>query len=136
MPAQAYAQTYYSLQSIYTASKQAPPTVHIHLRKYDLDGVPIGRVPDVNSTATKDPTTGRDSDPYRRRVIRPDKLDDELSEEDRRVFDEWVRDRWTEKDELLDQFYRDGQFPAREGQRKEIKIELRGFDDYVSGRRT
>ena len=119
LPAHAYAQTYYSLQSIYTAH-QGPPTVHLHRRKFDLDGVPIGRVPGVKD------------EPVPKKRIRPHVLDEQLTEDERRVFDEWVRDRWTEKDELLDRFYESGEFPCREGQRKEIKIELRGTDDFVS----
>lgn len=122
LPAAAYAQTYYSLQSIYTAH-QGPPTVHIHLRQYDLANVPIGTVPQLPSVGG-----GVKQEGY----VSPVELDERLTAEERKTFDEWVRARWTEKDLLLDQFYESGEFPCRDGQRKEIRFELRGFDDYVS----
>jgi hypothetical protein len=37
-----------------------------------------------------------------------------------------------EKDRLLDQYYADGEFPAKEGQRVDLKLELRGIDDWVN----
>lgn len=32
--------------------------------------------------------------------------------DDQKEFDEWLRDRWTEKDELLNQYFETGRFPS------------------------
>ena len=108
-PLRSYAQSYYTLSSIYSGDG-APPTVHMHLRSFDLAQVPIGIVD---------------------AALSPDEADEAVTADERKAFDVWTRERWTEKDELLDEFYKAGEFPAEEGQRVEIPIGLRGFDDYV-----
>lgn len=56
-------------------------------------------------------------------------LEQAVTKEDRRVFDQWIRERWTEKDELMENFYREGQF---EGKSHEFVVKVRGLDDLVS----
>lgn len=137
MPPAAFAQSYYTLSSIYTAS-QGPPQIHIHLRQFRVDD---GSVP---ALALKD------------KSATPEEVDDQLTAGEKEQFDTWLRERWTEKDELLDHFYKvrtrselvyssagddtyafralisqEKEFPAKEGQRVEIKLELRGIDDWV-----
>jgi len=36
----------------------------------------------------------------------------EIPLEDHKEFDEWLRARWTEKDQLLDEYYKTGRFPS------------------------
>lgn len=36
----------------------------------------------------------------------------EIPLEDQAVFDAWLRARWTEKDQLLDQYFETGRFPS------------------------
>lgn len=62
----------------------------------------------------------------------PSEINAAVTPEERLVFDGWLRDRWTEKDELLSEYYRTGEFAAGKGQRIEVKVGLRGIDDWVS----
>lgn len=39
-----------------------------------------------------------------------------LGDEDEKVFDQWIRDRWTEKDELLEEYMCTGRFPGIVGE--------------------
>lgn len=49
-----------------------------------------------------------------------------LKEEDGPAFDKWLRDRWTEKDHLLDAFYKDQQFAVgKDGKRQYIRTNTR-----------
>lgn len=109
-PLRSYAQSYYTLSSIYSGDG-APPTVHTHLRSFDLAQVPLGTIDAAHS---------------------PDEADKAVTADERKGFDFWTRERWIEKDQLLDEFYKAGEFPAKEGQRVEIPIGLRGVDDWVS----
>lgn len=126
-----FAQSYYTLSSIYTAS-QGPPQVHLHLRRYDLPSLPTKTTPDAPaaSHSSEVPVGTATFSPS----LAPTELDDALTAAEREAFDLWLRERWTEKDELLSEFYRSGKFKVGdESQRREIKLELRGIDDWVSG---
>lgn len=99
--------------SVYAAG-QAPPTVHIHLRALPLSSAPTGAAVAGGKT------------------LSPSEINAAVTPEERQVFDGWLRDRWTEKDELLSEYYRTGEFAAGKGQRIEVKVGLRGIDDWVS----
>ncbi|KAK4056557.1 hypothetical protein OIO90_002405 [Microbotryomycetes sp. JL221] len=103
------------------SSLQNPPsTIHIHLRRFDLEGVPIGAI------ASSD-----NPDPKQR--LNAVQLDNTLTEQDQQAFQHWLDDRWTEKNQLLKQFDRDEQFKSDdEGQQQEFKVEMRSFDDRLS----
>lgn len=58
-----------------------------------------------------------------------EELEEQLTNEERITFDEWMRARWTEKDALLERYHEKGEF---EGKSVEIVIGLNGVDDYVS----
>lgn len=65
-----------------------PPFVHIHFSILDVSKLPIGKLlAGTGSLATGDAT-----------------------DEEKKVFDEWTRQRWRKKDDMLDRFYRDGDF--------------------------
>lgn len=126
MTTSSFAQTYYSLSSIFV-SRCRPPVVHLHLRHYPMATIPIGHVPAV-APRVKDPHAYVSTVLKRERTSTVDELEAMVKSEDRAVFDEWLRERWTEKDELLEGYYREGQF---KGKSIEIPIKLRGIDDYV-----
>lgn len=46
--------------------------------------------------------------------------------EDPEKFDTWVRERWFEKEQLLEQYVQNGSFPAHEGHNYEIDAEENG----------
>ncbi|SCV70800.1 BQ2448_3562 [Microbotryum intermedium] len=110
IPSMGYAQSYYTLHSIFAAS-QGPDQVSIHLRKINLADIPIGNVD---------------------RSLTPVQLDDALTAKERKAFDEWLRARWTEKDELMDGYYKSGAFEAKDSQRTEWPIKVTSWDDWLS----
>jgi hypothetical protein len=67
-------------------------------------------------------------------VLSADLLDKALTIEEKNTFSEWLRERWSEKDALMDTFYETGEFPVeKETQRVEMKIGFKDtFDDSVS----
>lgn len=77
VPNLGYAQDYYTLTSTFGLG-QAPPIVHIHFEKIELEKVPIGSY--------------------------------ELQEEEKTIFQEWMINKWREKDELMNGFYARGEF--------------------------
>ncbi|KAK4703674.1 syntaxin 1B/2/3, partial [Phenoliferia sp. Uapishka_3] len=109
VPSQGYAQDYYTLQSIYSRS-HSPPAVHIHVRSIDLASVPALR-----------PAPSA-------RALSPAEIEAELTVEERGSFQEWTRQRWVEKDELMDGFYKAGAFPPGKQNAVEVRIGLKGVD--------
>jgi Acyltransferase C-terminus len=87
VPAKGYGQDYYTLRSIFFKGIP-PPKIHVHLRLYPVSSIPIGNTSGKN-------TVGHGA---------------EASPEETAKFDSWLRERWTEKDRLMDGFYRNGKF--------------------------
>ncbi|BGP27182.1 lysocardiolipin and lysophospholipid acyltransferase [Rhodotorula toruloides] len=81
-----YASDYYTLPSI-LLSHVPPPELHIHVRAFPVSSIPLGDM----STMEQNPN-------------------DEGSEEEKRVFEEWLRKRWQEKDDLMERFRTEGTF--------------------------
>ncbi|GAA5918522.1 hypothetical protein JCM1841_003280 [Sporobolomyces salmonicolor] len=112
VPPQSYAQSYYTLQSIFGRGI-SPPTVHLHLRWHALESIPIGNV---------------------RPTARPQHLEQELTQEERSRFAEWLRGVWEDKDRLMAQFGERGAFAAEEegegkaNQKVEIELRMRTED--------
>jgi hypothetical protein len=97
----------YALTSIF-GLRVPSPRIHMHLRKWPLAQVPIGNV---------------------REGATPQEMDAEVTEEERRTFEEWVRKRWVEKDQLLsDQFYRNGEFDQGKQGCRRVQVKMRGAD--------
>ncbi|GAA5870579.1 hypothetical protein JCM8547_002052 [Rhodosporidiobolus lusitaniae] len=101
VPAQRYAQDYYTLMSIFGRGIP-PPSVHLHLRQIPLDTVPLG---EVRASAT------------------PRHLENEITPKEKEVFEEWLRGRWSEKDRLMGEFGEKGEFPA--GRQGKVEFALR-----------
>ncbi|GAA5887106.1 hypothetical protein JCM16303_007136 [Sporobolomyces ruberrimus] len=83
-----YPSEYYSLPSIFL-NRVPPPELHFHLRFYKVSEIPLGDLSRLNEKG---------------------KEGDDGSEEERRVFDEWLLKRWGEKDSLLKRFNETGSF--------------------------
>ncbi|KAL8292812.1 hypothetical protein RQP46_000506 [Phenoliferia psychrophenolica] len=113
LPPAGYAQSYYTLMSIYAAG-QAPPEVHIHIRALPLASVPTGAAVPLGKTMT------------------PSEINAAVTPEERTKFDEWLRARWQEKDAMLQGYYETGHFAAEKHQRVEVKLGLKGIDDWVA----
>jgi lysocardiolipin and lysophospholipid acyltransferase len=134
IPAAGYSQSYYTLSSIYLSSCP-PPIVHVHIRRYPLSEVPIGFFPAVLPRVEPAATTFVEPSSVVP-VLTADELDKSATQEDRNKFDEWLRTRWQEKDELLEQFYKEGKFGTGDQMKVglgviEIPLKLRGIDDYL-----
>ena len=50
--------------------------------------------------------------------------------DDAQEFELWVRQRWLEKEQLLEQYTRDGRFPADEGSNSESELASNGTDGF------
>lgn len=57
-------------------------------------------------------------------MTNPKILDDELTPEERGKFQDWTREEWVKKDELMNGFYRDGKFPESAEGTVELGIRL------------
>lgn len=129
--------------------------MHIHLRRYELPSLPVKTQPlkpkpvtaPVTAPTSADAPSEVEAPPQYSpsnplvpigvdsysSTADPVALDDALTKEERDAFDVWVRERWTEKDKLLDGFYEKGEFLVEDQkQRREIKLQLRSVDDWVS----
>lgn len=108
VPAGGYAENYYTLSSTFGRGVP-PPAVHLHLRIVDLAAVPSIHPRDAVGKS-------------------PKQIDDDLTVEDRAIFQEWTRQRWVEKDELMDHFYEHGKF--LEGAKSvQFPVRVRGWGD-------
>lgn len=106
-----YAQDYYTLGSTF-GLRVPSPRVHLHLRKYRLADIPIGSVREGASAA---------------------EADAEVTQEERKSFERWLRQRWDEKDTLLNYFYTHGAFPEGKQGSREVAVKMRGADWAILG---
>ena len=82
LPPPIWPEDHYSL-SIWS-SAVPPPQIHVHLRSWDVrKEIPLGDLSVAGSEGTP---------------------------EEKQVFEEWLREVWREKDELMERFNRDGSF--------------------------
>ncbi|KAK4701781.1 hypothetical protein P7C70_g4443, partial [Phenoliferia sp. Uapishka_3] len=87
---------YYDLSIWY--KNVPPPSIHVHIRKWDVSTeVPLGTIDGSEGT-----------------------------EEEKKIFEEWLRARWGEKDALMDSFVQSGSFGVGAGAEKDIKREGSG----------
>jgi len=102
IPRDGYGQDYYTLRSIFL-NGIPPPRVHVHIRYFKVGDIPLG---ELNSHSMA-----------------------RASVEEAAQFDTWLRDRWIEKDKMMDTFYREGAFRPEAGQKwtppVEVPVKLR-----------
>ncbi|KAF4622983.1 hypothetical protein D9613_001976 [Agrocybe pediades] len=91
IPPLGFGQDYYTLRSIFFDGV-APPAIHIHLRMFDVNAVPIGNLAGTSQSTTPDPKA--------KRTVEVDIPSDEKD-----VFDVWLRKLWEEKDDSMDNFF-------------------------------
>ena len=101
----------------------SPPAIHMHFTVYSIDpkaanAPPLGTLPDNAEAAALDSP--------------------ESSPEQRKIFDDWLLKRWREKDERMNQFYKDGDFvqgtyagKAETRRYVEIPVELKSLMEFV-----
>ncbi|PWN90411.1 acyltransferase-domain-containing protein [Acaromyces ingoldii] len=95
IPPAGYGQSYYTLRSIFMQGVP-PPAVHIHFTilpsrstdPQDKISPPLGKLPTDAAEASRQ----------------------ESSQEEKTRFEAWLLNRWRNKDDLMDRFYRDGDF--------------------------
>lgn len=90
-----YASEYYTLPSV-LLSRVPPPELHVHVRAFKLDAIPLGRV---------------ESDPDRAGVV-------DATDAEKKTFGRWLRERWAEKDEMIERFRREGSLVPRQWERE------------------
>lgn len=114
VPPMGYGQDYYTLRSIFI-SGTPPPVIHIHLRMFDVAGeVPIGDI------STSNPSVLPESS---RSGAQPVEVD--FPEQEKAVFDLWLRELWQEKDESISQFHASGSFSAGTAEKAVTEIPLK-----------
>ncbi|EPQ30390.1 uncharacterized protein PFL1_01916 [Pseudozyma flocculosa PF-1] len=102
IPPAGYGQSYYTLRSVFMQGVP-PPAVHLHFTMTRLTapkGTTSFNPASVSSISTSDldvPALG-------------DLSSKDSSEAEKKAFDEWLRNRWMQKDELMRSFYRHGDF--------------------------
>jgi hypothetical protein len=107
-----YGQSYYTLRSIFFDGIP-PPAVHIHIRRFDVaTDVPIGNIP---RSIPRNSANG---------LSRGQILGGDVPEEERQTFDVWLRDRWIEKDKLMQRFHDTGSFSSTLDKYPEIDVPI------------
>lgn len=101
IPQDGYGQDHYTLQSIF-GRRVPPPIVHMHLRSDAVaTDIPIGK------TSTE----------------KPEEIALEATPEEKKVFEDWLLDRFRKKDEQLELFY--SQEKLAEGEFVDVPVRLR-----------
>ena len=124
IPRSGYGQDYYTLKSIFFDGIP-PPEVHYHVRLYNVQrDVPL-YAPSTSSipqAIKDDPSLSLEQ----RKVLaqsmakKPHLL--EPREEDKAAFDTWLRERWYEKDELMEKWHQGGQKKLGTGSEGEQEV--------------
>lgn len=105
IPRGGYGQDYYTLQSIFSRGV-SPPVIHMHIRSDSVKhSVPIG----VASLTTSH-TTGA-----------------EATEEEKKVFEQWLLERYRRKDEQMEMFLNQGKLAN--GPFVDIPVKLRNYKE-------
>lgn len=98
IPPFGYGQDFYTLRSIF-CDGVPPPVVHMHIRRFDVTReVPIG---DISSSKQDKLPNGHSS----KQAVEVD-----IPPAERDVFELWLRDRWREKDTLINRYLDTGSF--------------------------
>ncbi|GAA5909979.1 hypothetical protein JCM6882_008419 [Rhodosporidiobolus microsporus] len=89
-PSPLFASEYYDIPSVLLFSVP-PPELHIHIRTFPVSSIPLGDL----DAQKKDPNA-----------------DVEPTDEERKAFERWLKERWDEKEALLERFRAEGSFVA------------------------
>jgi len=107
-----YGQSYYTLRSIFL-DRTPPPAIYMHIRRFDVGSdVPLG---DLSSTNPKLLPNGSGT----KQAIEID-----VPEAEKLAFEDWLREIWREKDQLMAKYLDTGSFVSSKDA-VEIPLELR-----------
>ncbi|KAI0785985.1 acyltransferase-domain-containing protein [Abortiporus biennis] len=108
IPPFGYGQAYYTLRSIF-CDRVPPPTVHMHIRKFNVSKeVPIGDISSMSSETLPNKSSKS--------------VEVEIPDIEKDKFDVWLRDLWREKDQRMSLFLATGSLV--EDPKREVKIPL------------
>ncbi|KAJ7786033.1 acyltransferase-domain-containing protein [Mycena metata] len=110
VPPMGYGQSWYTLRSIFLDGVP-PPAIHLHLRMFGMEDVPIGDLSKTNSAAVPNSKSP---------------VEVEIPETEKTVFDLWLRELWHEKDASITRWFDSSSF-AKESY--EIPLKLRDRRD-------
>ena len=106
-----YGQSYYTLRSIFF-DRIPPPAVHMHIRVFDVSrDVPIG---DISAT-----------NPNMLPQKNGEAIETEVPEDEKEMFDVWLRDLWREKDSMMVRYLENGSFAEEGGKEVVVPVKLR-----------
>lgn len=114
-----YGQSYYTLRSIFM-DRVPPPIIHLHIRSFDVvKSVPIGDISNIspNVVLTNNSTLASNA------------TETEISEDEHRVFDQWLRNLWMEKDDLISNYHKTGSLSTSDP--ISIPVKLRKTRDFL-----
>jgi len=112
VPPKGYGQSFYTLRSIF-CDRIPPPVVHMHLRIFDVaKDIPIGDVSGTNPAMTPNGTNKKS-------------LEVDFPDQERVVFDEWLRKLWMDKDGFMTKFLHSSCLSVGGPGAVEIPLELR-----------
>jgi hypothetical protein len=112
IPPMGYGQNYYTLRSLFFDGV-APPAIHMHLRMFDVKGgVPIGDLAGTSAAGTPDPKA--------KHIVEVD-----IPNEEKDVFDVWLRKLWQEKDQGMDKFFESHSFKSKDTSVASVEIPLK-----------
>ncbi|TFK57392.1 acyltransferase-domain-containing protein [Heliocybe sulcata] len=107
IPPLGYGQSYYTLRSIFF-DRIPPPAIHIHIRQFDVASeVPLG---DLSSTNPKVLPNGS-------------AVEIDVPEAEKVAFEDWLRERWRDKDQLMAKYLDTGSFASQDV--VEVPVQLR-----------
>lgn len=131
VPRGGYAQSYYTLRSIFMDSIP-PPEIVYHVRLFNVQrDIPLQAKNNVK------PDASLEKGKAAAQAITGKPHVEEVSEEDKKVFDTWLRERWMEKDAWLNQWHdRGGVGPLVMGdnvQEVVVPVKLRSSREGLAG---
>ena len=109
-----YGKEYFIIQSVFM-DRVPPPRVHMHFRMFDVaTSVPIGDLsgagvtpPGSTTDLTKKPSASA-ANGHAVTTTPVTSIEVDVPENERLVFDEWLRNLWSIKDQMIDAYHRSG----------------------------
>ncbi|KAJ3750149.1 acyltransferase-domain-containing protein [Lentinula detonsa] len=112
IPPMGYGQDYYTLRSMFFDGV-APPAVHMHVRLFKVEDLPIGDLSDTQPSKIPDTSPSKHA------------VEVEIPSQEKEAFDLWLRNLWQEKDESIGRFHESGRFSEKELPVFDIPLKLR-----------
>ncbi|KAF5377573.1 hypothetical protein D9615_005228 [Tricholomella constricta] len=119
IPPMGYGQDYYTLRSIFM-NGIPPPRIHVHLKMFDVAAdIPIGDMSTKPTLASSGVANGHTAEV-------------EIPDQEKEVFETWLRELWQAKDDSMTRFYETGTFcPGTGISPVEIPLKLRHWREFL-----